>query len=92
MAKTRRGPHRKGRRLPEWPPFAHRRAHVAAAEAKAGRRPLLDREGKGVLNDHDARADTPVPTWQLVAARLRNQRRELSENPPPQLSSGFDLP
>ena len=27
--------------------------------------------------------DTPGPTWQLVAAMLRNQRRELSENPPP---------
>ena len=27
--------------------------------------------------------DTPGPTWQLVAAMLRNQRRELSESPPP---------
>ena len=27
--------------------------------------------------------DTPGPTWQLVAAMLRNQRRELSEDPPP---------
>ena len=27
--------------------------------------------------------DTPGPTWQLVAAMLRNQRRQLSENPPP---------
>jgi hypothetical protein len=27
--------------------------------------------------------DTPGPTWQLVAAMLRHQRRELSENPPP---------
>ena len=27
--------------------------------------------------------DTPGPTWQLLAAMLRNQRRELSENPPP---------
>jgi hypothetical protein len=27
--------------------------------------------------------DTPGPTWQLVAAMLRNQRRELSGNPPP---------
>ncbi|MCC6587242.1 MAG: hypothetical protein IT168_11170 [Bryobacterales bacterium] len=26
--------------------------------------------------------DTPGPTWQLVAAMLRNQRRELSERPP----------
>jgi hypothetical protein len=28
--------------------------------------------------------DTPGPTWQLAAAMLRNQRRRLSENPPPQ--------
>ncbi len=28
--------------------------------------------------------DTPGPTWQLVAAMLRNQRRQLSEAPPPQ--------
>ena len=27
--------------------------------------------------------DTPGPTWQLVAAMLRNQRREFVENPPP---------
>jgi hypothetical protein len=27
--------------------------------------------------------DTPGPTWQLVAAMLRNQRRQLSEQPPP---------
>ena len=27
--------------------------------------------------------DTPGPTWQLVAAMLRNQRRELSEKPLP---------
>lgn len=27
--------------------------------------------------------DTPGPTWQLVAAMLRNQRRHLSEAPPP---------
>jgi hypothetical protein len=27
--------------------------------------------------------DTPGPTWQLVAAMLRNQRREYSEAPPP---------
>ena len=27
--------------------------------------------------------DTPGPTWQLVAAMLRNQRRQLSEEPPP---------
>jgi len=27
--------------------------------------------------------DTPGPTWQLVAAMLRNQRRQLSEDPPP---------
>lgn len=26
--------------------------------------------------------DTPGPTWQLVAAMLRNQRRELEERPP----------
>src|SRR5579884_2273287 len=26
--------------------------------------------------------DTPGPTWQLLAAMLRNQRRELSEKPP----------
>ncbi len=26
--------------------------------------------------------DTPGPTWQLVAAMLRNQRRELSDKPP----------
>lgn len=26
--------------------------------------------------------DTPGPTWQLVAAMLRNQRRELEEKPP----------
>lgn len=28
--------------------------------------------------------DTPGPTWQLVAAMMRNQRRELEEKPPPQ--------
>jgi hypothetical protein len=27
--------------------------------------------------------DTPGPTWQLVAAMLRNQRRQFSEAPPP---------
>ena len=27
--------------------------------------------------------DTPGPTWQLTAAMLRNQRRELEEKPPP---------
>jgi len=27
--------------------------------------------------------DTPGPTWQLVAAMLRHQRRQLSEDPPP---------
>ena len=27
--------------------------------------------------------DTPGPTWQLVAAMLRHQRRQLSEEPPP---------
>ena len=27
--------------------------------------------------------DTPGPTWQLVAAMLRNQRRSLEEKPPP---------
>jgi hypothetical protein len=27
--------------------------------------------------------DTPGPTWQLTAAMLRHQRRELIENPPP---------
>jgi len=27
--------------------------------------------------------DTPGPTWQLLAAMLRHQRRELSEAPPP---------
>ena len=27
--------------------------------------------------------DTPGPTWQLVAAMLRNQRRQLSDAPPP---------
>jgi hypothetical protein len=27
--------------------------------------------------------DTPGPTWQLVAAMLRNQRRRLSDDPPP---------
>jgi hypothetical protein len=27
--------------------------------------------------------DTPGPTWQLLAAMLRNQRRRLSEDPPP---------
>jgi len=27
--------------------------------------------------------DTPGPTWQFVAAMLRNQRRQLEENPPP---------
>jgi len=26
--------------------------------------------------------DTPGPTWQLVAAMLRNQRRQFSEEPP----------
>jgi hypothetical protein len=30
--------------------------------------------------------DTPGPTWQFVAAMLRNQRRELSEDPPPRPS------
>ena len=27
--------------------------------------------------------DTPDPTWQLVAAMMRNQRRQFSEQPPP---------
>ena len=27
--------------------------------------------------------DTPGPTWQLLAAMLRHQRRQFSENPPP---------
>lgn len=27
--------------------------------------------------------DTPGPTWQLVAAMLRNQRRQFTEDPPP---------
>ena len=27
--------------------------------------------------------DTPGPTWQLVAAMLGNQRRQLAEEPPP---------
>jgi hypothetical protein len=27
--------------------------------------------------------DTPGPTWQLVAAMMWNQRRQLSEQPPP---------
>jgi len=27
--------------------------------------------------------DTPGPTWQLVAAMLRNQRRQFSDTPPP---------
>ena len=27
--------------------------------------------------------DTPGPTWQLVAAMLRNQRRQFSDAPPP---------
>jgi hypothetical protein len=27
--------------------------------------------------------DTPGPTWQLVAAMLRNQRRSLEDSPPP---------
>ena len=27
--------------------------------------------------------DTPGPTWQLVAAMLRNQRRQFAEQPPP---------
>jgi hypothetical protein len=27
--------------------------------------------------------DTPGPTWQLVAAMLRNQRRQFTEQPPP---------
>ena len=27
--------------------------------------------------------DTPGPTWQLAAAMLRNQRRQLEEKPPP---------
>lgn len=27
--------------------------------------------------------DTPGPTWQFVAAMMRNQRRELEEKPPP---------
>jgi hypothetical protein len=30
--------------------------------------------------------DTPGPTWQLVAAMLRNQRRQFSEEPPPRLA------
>lgn len=29
--------------------------------------------------------DTPGPTWQLVAAMLRNQRRQFSEEPPARL-------
>ncbi|MDX2150933.1 MAG: hypothetical protein SFV54_09375 [Bryobacteraceae bacterium] len=32
--------------------------------------------------------DTPGPTWQFLAAMLRNQRRELSEKPPPPPQQG----
>jgi hypothetical protein len=31
-----------------------------------------------------ARGATQGPTWQLVAAMLRNQRRQFAEAPPPQ--------
>jgi hypothetical protein len=37
--------------------------------------------------------DTPGPTWEFVAAMLRNQRRELEEHPPvqrPQQKFSFD--
>jgi len=37
-----------------------------------------------LLHDHRSGApwhDTPGATWQLVAAMLRNQRRELEERP-----------
>ena len=27
--------------------------------------------------------ETPGPTWELVAAMMRNQRKELEESPPP---------
>ena len=32
--------------------------------------------------------DTPGPTWQFLAAMLRNQHRRLSENPPPRPAQG----
>jgi hypothetical protein len=32
--------------------------------------------------------DTPGPTWQLVAAMMRNQRRQFSEAPPPRPVQG----
>jgi len=37
--------------------------------------------------------DTPGPTWQLVAAMLRNQRRQFSEEPPPRpIQQRLELP
>jgi hypothetical protein len=55
---------------------------------------LISRHAGFFSYDPDARAfcmitipapwrDTPGPTWQLVAAMLRNQRRQFSEKPPP---------
>jgi hypothetical protein len=56
-------------------------------------RELMPRQAGFFSYDTDTRAycvitvpapwrDTPGPTWQLVAAMMRNQRRELEERPP----------
>jgi hypothetical protein len=60
-------------------------------------RQLMSRHAGFFNYDPDARSycmitipapwrDTPGPTWQLVAAMLRHQRRELIEKPPPRLA------
>jgi len=64
--------------------------HATPAEWKC----LIGRHAGFFHYDLDARAfcmitvpapwrDTPGPTWQLVAAMLRHQRREFTEQPPP---------
>ncbi len=68
---------------------------IEAGHATAAEWRLLIRRQAGFFNyDPETRAycmvtipapwpDTPGPTWQLAAAMLRNQRRRLSDDPPP---------
>ena len=66
----------------------------AGYAAVAGWKQLISRHAGFFNYDPETRAycmitvpapwrDTPGPTWQLVAAMLRHQRRQLSEAPPP---------
>jgi hypothetical protein len=69
--------------------------HVEAGHATSAEwKQLISRHAGFFSYDPETRAyciitipapwrDTPGPTWQLLAAMLRNQRRQLSEDPPP---------